>query len=398
MNLWKSLKGQIVVELTSADVTGAMAALNQKGIPIHRTVLQDDLTVQIVIDRTEYSVVRKFAEKRGESVSIQGRTGLFWVLFGAAKRPVLLIGCVVLLLLLLTLPTRILFVRVEGNAAVPTREILAAAEGCGIRFGANRRQIRSEQVKNELLQTIPQLKWAGVNTSGCIATISVREGNTEATAGAEDSVSSLVARQEGVILSCTVTAGSGQCAPGQAVRQGQVLISGYTDCGLLIKATRAEGEVFAQTRRYVTVKSPVQRRICGPEEEVSRQYSLILGKKRINFANSSRICDASCGRMYKEYYITLPGGFALPVALAVQTHICRTTRKADVEPEYVEESLRSFARQYLTSQMLSGSIEEEEVYFSVEEGAVILEGDYLCQEMIAQRRQEGIGETNGENS
>ena len=249
-----------------------------------------------------------------------------------------------------------------------------------------------------MLQTIPQLKWAGVNTSGCIATISVREGNTEATAGAEDSVSRLVARQDGVIRSCTVTAGSGQCAPGQAVRQGQVLISGYTDCGLLIKATRAEGEVFAQTRRYVTVKSPVQRRICGPEEEVSRQYSLILGKKRINFANSSRICDASCGRMYKEYYITLPGGFALPVALAVQTHICRMTRKADVEPECVEESLRSFARQYLTSQMLSGSIEKEEVYFSVEEGAAVLEGAYLCQEMIAQRRQEGIGETNGENS
>ena len=35
--------------------------------------------------------------------------------------------------------------------------------------------IRSEKVKNSLLQRIPQLQWAGINTDGCVAVISVRE-------------------------------------------------------------------------------------------------------------------------------------------------------------------------------------------------------------------------------
>ena len=398
MNFWQSLKGQIRVELTSADVTKALEALIGKGVRIHRVIFIDELTVQLVMDRSDYGIVHNTAEKRGESLSIIRRNGLFWIISSASKRPVLLVGLLCLLLMMLILPSTILFVRVQGNDTVPTRQILAAAESCGIRFGASRRRIRSEQVKNELLQAIPQLRWAGVNTSGCVATISVREGKTESNAGKDDSVSSLVARQDGVILSCTVTAGSAQCAPGQAVRQGQVLISGYTDCGLLIQATRAEGEIFAQTRRSISVKSPVERRICGPEKEVRRQYSLILGKKRINFANSSRICDASCGRMYEEYYITLPGGFRLPVALAVQTHICRMTRKADQHPETMEEPILSFARQYLISLMVSGTVVDEVVFFSVKDGAAILEADFICREMIAQRRQEGIGETNGENS
>jgi hypothetical protein len=102
--------------------------------------------------------------------------------------------------------------------------------------------------------------------------------------------------------------------------------------------------------------------------------------------------------MYEEYYITLPGGFALPVALAVQTHTCRMTRKADQNPETMEEPILSFARQYLTSQMVSGSIVEEVVFFYKKDGTAILEADFICREMIAQRRQEGIGETNGENS
>ena len=241
------------------------------------------------------------------------------------------------------------------------------------------------------------MQWAGVNTSGCVATISVREGNREEPIPKEG-VSSLVAGRDGIILSCTVTAGSGQCAPGQAVRQGQVLISGYTDCGLLVKSTRAEGEIIAQTRRELTVKAPVQCRIRGPEEEIIRQYSLILGKKRINFANSSRICDASCGRMYEEYYITLPGGFTLPVALAVQTHVCRKTVKSDADSAELQDAALAFARDYLMAQMISGSIVEEVVSCTVEDGVLILDGIYICQEMIGQRIQEGIGEANGKNS
>ena len=62
--------------------------------------------------------------------------------------------------------------RVDVAAA---RKILERAEYCGVHFGAKAGSVRSEQVKNRLLFEIPELRWAGVNTTGCTAVITVAE-------------------------------------------------------------------------------------------------------------------------------------------------------------------------------------------------------------------------------
>jgi sporulation protein YqfD len=152
-------------------------------------------------------------------------------------------------LLTIFLPTRVLFIHVEGNSTVEERRILEAAQECGIRFGASRRQVRSEKMKNRLLEKVPELKWAGVNTSGCTAVISVREQPVQEQRTGYTGISSIVAACDGRITSCTVTKGNGLCAPGQVVQKGQLLISGYLDCGICIRVTGAEGEIFAETRQ-----------------------------------------------------------------------------------------------------------------------------------------------------
>ena len=83
----------------------------------------------------------------------------------------MVIGLCLLLLLVCILPTRVLFMRVEGNESIPENLILEAAEDCGIRFGASRSAVRSEKVKNGILSRISELQWVGVNTKGCIAVI-----------------------------------------------------------------------------------------------------------------------------------------------------------------------------------------------------------------------------------
>ena len=160
-------------------------------------------------------------------------------------------------------------------------KILSAAEDCGIVFGASRRRVRSEKTKNALLSAIPQLQWAGVNTSGCVATISVRE-RTEAVQ-AEDSkfIQSIVAIRDGYVLSATVTEGTGLVIPGQSVQKGQILISGYTDCGICIRAEGAAGEVMAQTSRELEAVMPAKYDQRTQNREVRKHYSLLIGKKRI---------------------------------------------------------------------------------------------------------------------
>ena len=398
MHFWRFVRSEMTYRVVSADISAFLDSLGKQGIVIRKVIPEDELTILLTVSRINGKKLEKIGKKRGLDIIILEKKGLFWDAAALWKRPVLLWGLIFLLALTLFLPTRVLFVRVEGNEILPTKQILAAAEDCGIRFGGNRRRVRSEKVKNALLGQLPELKWAGVNTAGCVATISVRERPVPERTETGEGVSSIVANRDGYVLSCTAQSGSLQCVPGQAVREGQVLISGYTDCGLLIRATRAKGEIFALTRhkcRAVTPSDLLRRQVMVEER---KKISLILGKKRINFYNGSGISHTTCGRMYAEYYIYLPGGFRLPLALAVETLSFWETLPSEKGETEGMEQLSDFLKGYVTDRMIAGEIQNAAEDFISTDGVICLEGAYLCREMIGKLRQEGKVETDGKTS
>ena len=394
----KAISGQLWVELTSAEPELAVSAYAGAGIPMEDLQPQGALTLRFWMPRCCYPQARKLAQKRGDCLKILGKRGIYWMLPRLLRRPVLLLGAAVLTGLTLFLPSRILFVQVEGNAAVPARQILEAAAQSGLAFGTSRRQVRSEKVKNALLSQIPQLQWAGVNTSGCVATVSVRERTGLPPAQDLGGVSSLCAVRDGYIRSITATAGTALVQPGQTVQAGQVLISGYTDCGLCLRGEQAKGEVFAQTQQELTAVLPAKWTLRGQSLAQRRSYSLLIGKKRINLWKDSGIWEDTCGRMYEEHYITLPGGFRLPLALCIQTRTTFALASETIPDAQARKELTDFARRTVLKRMVAGEIQQAAEHLRQDGGCIWLEARYVCQEMIARQRQEQIGENHGENS
>ena len=394
MNLWQSLTGLVRVSVTSAELEKSLEGLSSMGIHLYQLERTDLLTGTFWIRRPDLRQAAAFCEKQGSVLKQTGKQGLFWYFPVMLHRPVLLTGMAMLLLLALLLPTRVFFFRVEGNAILPDNRILEAAESCGIRFGVSRRSIRSEKMKNALLGALPELQWAGINTYGCLGVISVKERQQTRIPEAAPEISGIVALRDGIITDCTVTRGNGVCAVGQPVKQGQLLISPYVDCGLSIKTVVPEGEIFAETNRKLRAVLPdthTDVRSTGP---VQRRYSLILGKKRINFRKGSGISDTTCGRMYEEYYITLPGGFHLPVRLAVETILYRTGSAGELSQADAERMLTSFSPDYISAQMIAGTILEDTQTIARENGFWLLEGSFVCNEMIGRTGAERNGEWN----
>ena len=385
----RSPASQLRLSVTSADITSFLAMLNREGIQILDAATDGELSICFTIHRRELAGVRNICDRRGDSLRIIGRYGWSWAGERLLRRPVLLAGLALILWFVLWMPTRIFFVRVEGNTRVPTRQILAAAEEAGICFGASRREVRSEHIKNGLLEAVPELQWAGVNTDGCVAVVTVREKTGSRISDQSGGVSSIVAACDGVILSANATQGSLLCRPGEVVTVGQVLISGYTDCGLSIRACRAQGEVYARTVREITVISPAECLQKEGETGCLVDYSLIVGKNRINLWKDSGKVSSTCGRMYEEYYITLPGGFQLPVAFVKETVTWYETRTVAASPE---DSMRCYAEEYLLSQCIAGTIEYRDAEFKRDGDAFLLHGSYLCTEMIGRQKAEEIGE------
>ena len=387
MDIWISMSGMVDVELTCADPAAAMSQLYQLGIPIYNAAREDeDIVVHFQVQRKDFRKLNALVRKKGYRLRLKRRFGLYWSVRMALSRPVLLLGLLVFIFVTMYLPSRVLFFEVEGNVAVPTKLILEKSQQCGISFGVSRSEVRSEKMKNALLDAIPQLQWAGINTSGCTAVISVRERSEAIVPEEKHTVTSIVASRDGIITQCTATKGNLLCKPGQAVMAGEVLISGYTDCGICIRANSAEGEVFAKTERNLSVISPSIWTRKAEKTVTGKKYALIIGKKRINFYKDSGILDTSCDKMYSESYVTLPGGFRLPVILVTEAYTYRQSAQMQIE----EPSLSNFAQSYLQQQMVSGAILSTDETVRQMETAYCLKGKYICTEMIGRIRNEEI--------
>ena len=385
----------LVCTLTGADPENSLSALIADGVSAAMIHREDDLTLRFCCDERDRTRILALCEKKGDSIRFHSERGWKRTLRHLYERKVCIAGLLLLGVLTLYLPTRVFFFRVEGNDRIPAGQILEAAAECGIRFGVSRRDVRSEKMKNALLAALPDLKWAGINTAGCTGIISVREGVPQTEQPVSGGISSIAACRDGFITSCTVTRGNALCAPGQAVRKGQLLISGYTDCGICIRVTEAQGEIYAQTRHTLDTKTPREQAVRLTQQQIRYRYSILLGKKRINLWKGSGISDPTCGRMYEEYYITLPGGFRLPVALSRETLTQWETSPALRTSEELEFGMKAFARNTVLGSMVAGKIlREEQILLEGTEGFSLV-SRFLCEEMIGRVITEEIGETNG---
>ncbi len=377
MDLWRYLEGRIYAELTSADLYCSILAIQNGNIAICDIESVSDITIRFCTRRSDWKKLCVLLNKRGDEIKVLQRKGYFWTLCGLKNRLVLVVGMLSLLLFSIWLPSRVLFIQVQGNERTDARLIAQTAAECGIYFGAYGRDVRSEQIKNALLEAMPELNWAGVNTYGCTAVITVRERAVVQTQEEESAVSSIIALRDGVVRQLTVLQGNAVCSVGQVVKQGQLLISGYTDCGICIQATNAKGEIFAETNRELCAVFPSECQQRGEKQRVVRKYSLIIGKKRINFSNNSGISGAGCAKIYEEKYLTLPGGFVLPVAIGIETYIMYDTQEAAWQCD-----LSSVSRQYLLDCMYAGTILLADEQFEEQEGLLVMRGSYSCYEMI----------------
>lgn len=386
------------IRFIAAEPEAVLTKLTSANVEIWDVEWIDYLTVVISVHHAMFSQTKRILQQNEIHYSVIKKEGIVWNLWRLRQRPVLVTGLILFLFLAWVLPGRIFFVRVAGNEVIPETKILQQAQACGIRFGTKAADVRSENIKNYLLGQMPELQWLGVTTSGCVATIHVVERSTAAESVENDgSVSSIVAVHDGVITKMSVSKGSPLFQSGQSVKAGDVLISGYTDCGLKVTAQQADGEIFAHTLHEIEAIALLPTAERGEFIRTHTCYRLRIGKKVINLCNHSGIPDATCVKMYSEDYWTLPGGFQLPVSLIkVECSFYELSAQTGAEEDYAW--LPQCAREYLLSQMIAGEVLDEALIWNSSEDFCELKGIYACHEMIGRVKQEEIVEQYAEDN
>ena len=370
MELWWRLRGWIRLRLTSADCAGRLRRISGE-MALRDISFPDELIAEFTVSADNG---RGLLELYGEELTVIQRGGIPVIAKGMWRWRRLALFVLMLGILTVALPKRVWFIRVEGNETVPARVILEQAADCGVYFGAKSGKVRSEQVKNKLLFGIPELRWAGVNTSGCSAVITVAERQPEEPAG-EALPGDLIARIDGIVTELILHRGTALVKAGEAVSEGQLLVSGLTDLSICTRADRAEGEVWALTRRVFQIVLPRETVARRENGGVVRKFSLRIGKKSVNFSNDSGILHGTCVKMRTVNYLTLPGGFRLPAALVTDTFfLCETEELPRGETDW----LTGAARRWVREQLRGGSILREDF---TQEGH-LMTAVFACREQI----------------
>lgn len=372
-----------VIEITTAAVTEFLNKLNCMDIKLFDIQLVDEICFRAKIERTDLPKLQIYAEKYGIALRIIRMQGINDFLRWSFKRAIVCIGLFLWAMLVIYLPTRVLFFRVEGNQSISDLQILEAAHKCGIQFGSSRRYVRSEKVKNALLTELNNLQWAGVNTRGCTAVITVRERERESQNSNAVEIKHIVAGLDGFITDATVRKGTMLCKAGQAVRVGQILISGYTDCGMVIKAGQADGEVNALTRRSISAFAMSEKLKRTEIMKKKVQFRLQIGKNIIKLYKSSGIPDADCVKMYEVIPLRLAGNFVLPVSLHIETQFAYKAEAITCTEDGEYSWMKNSAASLISEAMVAGKILDYVDRLVIEENCCSYVCDYLCEEMIA---------------
>ena len=250
-------------------------------------------------------------------------------------------------------------------------------------FGAWGPSLDSEELRYGMLLLVPELRWAGVNWSGMRAEVQVAERPEEAPSVARTGAADMIACTDGVVTGLEVWGGQAACAPGDAVTEGQVLISGTMDLERLRVTTRALGEVYADTRRVIRVKTPAVRTERTPEDLAGVCLWLRVGRKRIKIFGNSGIMMDGCVKMINRGTMRLPGDIEIPLGVCIETF-----RHASVHPVPLADGeaaamLGKCADRLLDDASVAGSVTSAETALATEAGAYCLTKTAHCREMIA---------------
>lgn len=388
---------RVEVQIIGAEIPEILNSLCDDNVSLIGTKPIDEYEVSLFVYKKDFHVLQKTVNKYGGEVVSVNKPFLKSV-FQSMKRHSAFLGVFLLLVILFyILPLRIYFIKVQGNQNIDSVQILSACRSEGLYPGVKRRDIRSEQIKNSLIAEFPQIIWAGVNTHGSCAVVSIKE-NLSDSIQKQPIPCDIVAASDGKIQRIEVIEGEAKYRAGDDVEEGEILISGQMDVGLCTLNKAAAGEIYAETFRSISSVIPKTIKSREVRKQIKHRITLHYQNNKIKLCFSSGISDATCGRISREYFLTFPGGFQLPISFVVDSYTYYVNSTDDCSVLCAEKDLMDFSNRYISESMVAGEIKNVNMQTSMDDNMYRLDGVYYCLEMIGRTKAYEIGDVYGENS
>ncbi len=231
-----------------------------------------------------YRQLRPCARKADAKLKVRERHGFPFATKGLRKRRGILAGAVLFMIVIHLLSLHVWSITVSGNTSIPTEQIEAELVRMGVQPGVLKSKVQPQALQQKLMLKFPQVGWLSVNTRGCSAEIQMQEkvDRPLITGNKGETVCNIKAARTGQILSMDVFTGTPQVSKGDAVVEGQLLISCVVEDNLGYSTLRhAAGKIIAETSRTLTAEIDLKRSEVKPTGKTLTRRSLSLFGARV---------------------------------------------------------------------------------------------------------------------
>ncbi|MBQ8670884.1 MAG: sporulation protein YqfD [Oscillospiraceae bacterium] len=328
-----------------------------------------------------YRRLRPCARGAGVRLRVLERHGLpFWLKkrrrrWGLAVGVVLCVGALAFSSLFLW------NVRVVGNSRLETDQILQTLEKLGVKPGVRCSQIDVRSVERRMMMELSDLGWVAVNLQGSTAVVQVQERVLPPEIVDKPTPCNVVAARGGQIVKMQVYLGQSMVAVGDAVAQGDILVSGVVeDASHDMHLVAARADITARTNHTLQVEIPLEQTQTRMTK-VLRRYSLKLGGIEIPlWVGKPPQGRFRLERMYRPITIM---GLETPLSVGKRQYLLLEEETVTLSQKQAAARARQQLKA-LEQENLGGAVVlEKQEDISAEEGVYRLRANYLAEELIS---------------
>ena len=388
MSVFLFLRGSCTVAIPSIHRTAAMNMCMQMGLQYSNFVWREDGGVAFCCTVSSARRFLTVCRARDIEVEIVAYRGLPRLLKRIFDRPGLVVGAVLALTLMVMSGLFVWDVQISGNVELTDGEVIEELRACGFGVGSYLPTLRVREIENRVLMASERIGWLSINTEGTVARVQIIEHISGEDEDGENASlaqpANLIATRDGQIEYLELYRGNPVVTAGQAVKAGELLVSGLYDSQTGgFRYTRAAGRVMARTERVIKVEIPLSYEEKVYDEPILEgvevhffDFSYKIFK---NSGNQDILCDII---KYNAEFKRL-GRNRLPVSLTrTEAHPYHIEQKERSTEEALELCYTQLAQELDT---LSGDVQllQKEIATEVGETSVILICTLTCIENIA---------------
>jgi similar to stage IV sporulation protein len=334
-----------------------------------------------------YRLLRSCARKAGCRLKVEERHGFPFATKGIRKRRGLLVGAALGAAVIGLLSMNVWSIEVSGNTTIPTQTIKNELAAMGVVCGTPKRYVDPQMLQQRLMLKFPQIAWLSVNTIGCSAEIRLQERTEKPLIQEKEyTVCNIKAAATGQIVSLEVYTGTAQVKEGDAVVEGQLLISGVVENDLGVPSLRhAAGKVIAETTRTMTEEVALKRTEIKPTGRVVTQRSFNLFGIRIPLT----LAGKPNGNYEAEGLLTEVRlmNSVLPMSLYEQKWVEHDSYSYTLNRDQAIQLAEEQIKQRLQSELKDVQVVSQSATDQIKDSKLIYTVNLKCRENIAQESE-----------